>query len=76
MWFSCGSERGKSGAIVSDIFHEVDEEVRRERFKQLWERYSIFIVAIAVLIIAGVGGWRGYEYYIAKKATRRRRRRV
>ena len=54
---------------MSDIFHEVDEEVRRDQLKKLWERYSIFIVALAILIVAGIGGWRGYEYYIAKKAA-------
>jgi len=54
---------------VSDIFHEVDEEVRRDQLKRLWERYSIFIVGAAILIVAGIGGWRGYEYYIAQKAA-------
>lgn len=54
---------------MSDIFHEVDEEVRRDQLKRLWERYSIFIVGLAVLIVAGIGGWRGYEYYVAKKAA-------
>jgi hypothetical protein len=54
---------------VSDIFHEVDEEVRRDQLKKLWERYSIFIVGLAILIVAGIGGWRGYEYYVGKKAA-------
>jgi hypothetical protein len=55
--------------FVSDIFHEVDEEVRREQLKKLWDRYSIYIIALAVLIVAGIGAWRGYEYYVAKKAA-------
>jgi len=25
---------------VSDIFNEVDEEVRREQLKKLWEQYG------------------------------------
>jgi hypothetical protein len=54
---------------VADIFHEVDEEVRRERLKKLWERYSLLIVGAAILIIAGVGAWRGYEYWIENKAA-------
>jgi hypothetical protein len=54
---------------VADIFHEVDDEVRRDQLKKLWERYSIFIIALAVLIVAGIGGWRGYEYYVAKKSA-------
>jgi hypothetical protein len=54
---------------VSELFDEVDEEVRREQLKKLWERYSIFIVAGAILIVAAVGGWRGYQYLEAKKAA-------
>jgi hypothetical protein len=55
--------------FVADIFHEVDEEVRREQLKKLWDRYSIYLIALAVLIVAGVAGWRGYEYWIAKQAA-------
>jgi hypothetical protein len=54
---------------VADIFHEVDEEVRREQLKKLWDRYSIYLIALAVLIVVGMAGWRGYEYWIAKKAA-------
>jgi hypothetical protein len=54
---------------VSELFDEVDEDVRREQLKKLWERYSIYIVAGALLIVAAVGGWRGYEYLEAKKAA-------
>jgi hypothetical protein len=54
---------------VSELFDEVDEEVRREQLKKLWDRYSIYIIAAALLIIAAVGGWRGYQYLEAKKAA-------
>ena len=54
---------------MADIFHEVDEEVRRERLQQLWDRYSIYIIGLAVLIVAAIGGWRGYEYWETKKAA-------
>jgi hypothetical protein len=54
---------------VSELFDEVDEEVRRDQLKKLWDQYSIYIVAGALLIIAGVGGWRGYQYLEAKKAA-------
>jgi len=30
--------RDGSGTIVADIFHEVDEEVRSEKLKKLWDR--------------------------------------
>jgi hypothetical protein len=57
------------GTIVADIFHEVDEEVRRDQLKKLWDRYSIYLIALAVLIVACMAGWRGYEYWVAKKAA-------
>ncbi|AVT77204.1 hypothetical protein RPPS3_31420 [Rhodopseudomonas palustris] len=54
---------------MSELFNEVDEELRRERLKRLWDKYSIVIVGGALLIVVGVGAWRGYEYYEAKKAA-------
>jgi hypothetical protein len=54
---------------VSELFDEVDEEVRRDQLKKLWDQYSIYIIAGAFLIIAGVGGWRGYQYLEAQKAA-------
>ena len=54
---------------MSELFDEVDEEVRREQLKKLWDQYSIYIIAAAILIVAAVGGWRGYEYLEAQKAA-------
>ena len=54
---------------MSELFDEVDEEVRREQLKKLWDKYSIYIIAAALLIIAAVGGWRGYQYLEAKKSA-------
>ena len=54
---------------MSELFDEVDEEVRREQFKKLWDKYSLYFIALMVLIVAAVGGWRGYQYLEAKKAA-------
>lgn len=54
---------------MSEIFNEVDEELRREQLKKLWDRYSFLIIGVAVLIVAAVGGWRGYQYLQAKQAA-------
>lgn len=54
---------------MSDIFREVDEEVRREQLKKLWDRYGIYIIILAVLFVAGIAGWRGYQWVEAKKAA-------
>jgi hypothetical protein len=62
--------RGKCWGLkfVADIFQEVDEEVRRERLQKLWERYGNFIIAGCILIVVGVGAWRGTEWWQNKKA--------
>jgi hypothetical protein len=54
---------------VSDIFHEVDEEVRREQLKKLWDRYGNYVFAAAVLLVAAVAAWRGYMWWEEKKAA-------
>jgi hypothetical protein len=54
---------------VSDIFQEVDEEVRREQLKKLWDRYGNYVVAVVVLIVAGVAAWRGWDHWQAKRAA-------
>ncbi len=55
---------------MSDVFREVDEEVRREQFKKLWERYQVLIVATVLLVVVGVGGWRVYEWWQTDLAAR------
>ena len=54
---------------MSDIFNEVDEELRREQLKKIWDRYGVLIIALAVLFVVAVGGWRGYQWWEAKKAA-------
>ncbi|WP_407154358.1 tetratricopeptide repeat protein [Bradyrhizobium sp. STM 3557] len=54
---------------MSEFYDEVDEEVRREQLKKLWDQYSLYIIALALLIIAGVGGWRAYQYVEGQKAA-------
>lgn len=53
---------------MSEIFDEVQEEVRREQLRKLGERYGGLIIAVIVLVVAGVGGWRAYSYFEGKKA--------
>ena len=54
---------------MSELFGEVDEELRREQLKKIWDRYSALIFAAAVLVVVAVGGWRGYQYLEGKKAA-------
>jgi hypothetical protein len=53
---------------VSDIFTEVDEEVRRERLEQLWKKYGNLIIAAIFLVVAAVGAWVLYNRWQDNKA--------
>ena len=49
---------------MSDIFREVDEELRQEQAKRLWKRFGKYIIAVVVLVVAGVAGhqiWTAYD---------------
>jgi hypothetical protein len=54
---------------MSDIFREVDEDLRRDRLEQLWKRYGAWIIAAALLIVgatAAFTAWREYQAYQAR----------
>src|SRR5882672_4876740 len=58
------SGQGRPGLFVSDIFREIDEELRRDNLLKLWSRYGRDIVAFAVLVLVVAGGivaWRAHQ---------------
>src|ERR1700751_5550025 len=65
----CLGARGWDISQVTELFDEVDEEVRREQLKKLWDKYSLFIIIAALLVVAAVGGFRFYKYTEAQKAA-------
>ena len=51
-------------AFVSDIFREIDEELRRDNFRKLWSRYGRYVIAAAVLVLVVAGAivaWRDHQ---------------
>jgi hypothetical protein len=51
-------------AFVSDIFREIDEELRRDNLLKLWSRYRRYIIGIAVFALVAAGGiiaWRDHQ---------------
>ena len=48
---------------MADIFHEVEEDLRRDQALAIWKKYGNYIIAAAlviVLVVAAVWGWREY----------------
>lgn len=50
------------------LFREVDEEVRQDQYKKLWDKYGNLAMALAFAIVAGVGGVKGWQYYQLKQS--------
>lgn len=50
---------------MSDIFREVEEDVRKERLEKLWKAYGDYIIAVLVLAVLGVAGWQLWLRYEA-----------
>lgn len=48
---------------MSDIFREVDEDIRQEKYRRLWDRFGPWVIGVAVLIVIGTGGYRGWLYW-------------
>lgn len=53
---------------MTDIFHEIEEDLRRERFRRLWDRYGLYLILLCVAIVVAAGGWSGYRYFAQKQS--------
>jgi hypothetical protein len=51
-----------------DFFREVDEAVRQDRYKELWDKYGVYALAAAALIVAGVAGFKVWTYWQERQA--------
>mgnify|MGYP003351245588 CR=1 FL=1 len=50
------------------LFQEVDEDVRQEQYKKLWQRYGNYLMALCVAVVAAVAGFKGWEYWQVRQA--------
>lgn len=49
---------------MSDIFREIDEELRRDNLLKLWKQYGRYVIAGVVVILLAAGGvaaWRDHQ---------------
>lgn len=44
------------------LIREVQEELRRERMQQVWDRYGTYLLAAALALVLGVGGYQAYVW--------------
>lgn len=53
---------------MSDIFKEVDEDIRHDQLKQLWDRVGPYVIGLAILIVVATAGYRGWVYWQERQA--------
>jgi hypothetical protein len=53
---------------VSDIFREVEEDVRKERLQKWWKAWGDYVIALMALIVLSVAG---YEVWLRYEAGQR-----
>jgi hypothetical protein len=54
----------------TQFIREIDEDLRRDRLMKLWERYGIYAIGAAVLIVAATAGWRGWDWYQTREGVK------
>ncbi len=57
------------GTVVSDIFDEVEEELRADRAQLFLKRYGVFIAAAMGLVVLGVAGMQGWRWHQGRQAV-------
>jgi hypothetical protein len=60
--------------LDAQLFKEVDEEVRRDRYAQIWKAYGRYFIGAAVAVVlatAGVVFWHRYQVSVAGKEGER-----
>ncbi len=50
------------------FFQEVSEELKQDRYAELWKTYGRYFVALAVAIVVGVGGYQYWQQQQQKAA--------
>ena len=48
--------------VDGDIFREVEEEMKRENFARLWNKYGYLVVGVALAIVLSVAGYKYWKY--------------
>lgn len=48
---------------MSDIFREVDEDLRRDQIMKFWKRYGGLVIGAAILVVAATAGNVGWKHW-------------
>ena len=51
------------------FFREVDQELRQDQAKAIWDRFGTFIIGGAVAIVLATAAWVGFDYWRESRAN-------
>lgn len=51
------------------FFREVNEEIRQDQARALWDRFGTAVLGLAALVVIGTGAWVGWEYWQSSRAN-------
>lgn len=54
---------------TDSIFREIDEDLRNERYAQLWKKYGALVLIAALALVLGVAGFKAYESWQQRRAA-------
>ncbi len=54
---------------TDQFIREVDEELRRDQLKELWDRFGMLFIAVCVAVVAITAGYNGWVWWQEKQAT-------
>ena len=57
-------------ALEDSLFREVDEEVRQEQLKKLWDKYGLYVIILfvaSIVFASGFEGWKNWRDKIRQK---------
>lgn len=54
---------------MSDLFDEIDQELRADRAKRLLQRYAGVLIAAVVIVLLGVGAWQARKAWDARQRS-------
>lgn len=52
------------------FFREVDQELRQDQAKALWDRYGPAAIAIAIAVVLATAAWVAWDYWSTTRANR------
>ncbi|NVK17446.1 MAG: tetratricopeptide repeat protein [Methylocystaceae bacterium] len=50
-------------ASVSNLFKEIDDELRQDKATQLWQKYGNLLIGAIIAVILGVAAFEGWKSY-------------